>query len=126
MVSVVTIFLNAERFLDEAVASVFAQTLTDWELLLVDDGSTDGSSEIARRYAHSHPTKVRYLEHEGHRVSRAEFEQSMAGKMRDPTFHADLEPLLAGAVAYDAITAYRNVHRTLITRLRGEPWKGAE
>ena len=67
----------------------------------------------------------RYLEHEGHHVSRAEFEESMAGKMQDPTFH-DLEPLLAGAAAYDPITAYRNVHRALITRLRGEPWKGAE
>lgn len=63
--SVVTIFLNAERFLDEAVQSVLNQDYSDWELLLVDDGSTDKSRELAQRYAAGHP-KIRYLEHAGH------------------------------------------------------------
>lgn len=66
LVSVVTIFLNAERFLDEAVRSIMAQTYPNWELLLVDDGSTDGSSAAARRWAVSHADRVRYLEHDGH------------------------------------------------------------
>ncbi len=67
LVSVVTSFLDAERFLAEAIESVFAQTYDRWELLLVDDGSADGSSEIARRLARERPGQVRYLEHEGHR-----------------------------------------------------------
>ena len=66
LVSVVAIFLNAERFLDEAIASVRAQTHSRWELLLVDDGSTDGSSAIARGWAERDPARVRYLEHPGH------------------------------------------------------------
>ncbi len=41
-------FLNARRTLADAVRSVFAQTYQDWELLLVDDGSSDGSLEVAR------------------------------------------------------------------------------
>ncbi len=65
-VSVVIIFLDEEQFLDEAVASVYAQTCSDWELLLVDDGSTDGSPHIARSYAERDPGRVRYLEHPGH------------------------------------------------------------
>jgi glycosyltransferase involved in cell wall biosynthesis len=40
-------FLNAERFIGEAIDSVLAQRFVDWELVLVDDGSTDGSAEIA-------------------------------------------------------------------------------
>jgi hypothetical protein len=68
-VSIVTPFWNAEKFLDEAVASVFAQTWSDWELFLVDDGSTDGGSDRARRLAAEHPDRVRYLEHPG-RVNR--------------------------------------------------------
>ena len=40
-VTVVTPFLNAAAHIAEAVASVQAQTITDWELILVDDGSTD-------------------------------------------------------------------------------------
>src|SRR5206468_2884667 len=66
-VSVVVIFLNAERFLDEAIQSVMGQTYPHWELLLVDDGSTDGSSAIARGYTERQPNRVRYLEHPGHR-----------------------------------------------------------
>ena len=37
-VSVVMIFFNAERFMEEAIATVHAQTYRDWELVLVDDG----------------------------------------------------------------------------------------
>src|SRR5438128_2284668 len=66
LVSTVMIFLNAERFMQEALDSVFAQTWERWELLLVDDGSTDDSREIAKRSAAEHPAKVRYLEHPGH------------------------------------------------------------
>jgi glycosyltransferase involved in cell wall biosynthesis/SAM-dependent methyltransferase len=67
LVSTIIIFLNAERYIEEAIESVFAQSYRNWELLLVDDGSTDRSSAIARRYAREHPERVRYLEHEGHR-----------------------------------------------------------
>src|SRR5438105_1562536 len=66
LVSAITIFLNEEKFLQEAIASVFAQTYDNWELLLVDDGSTDASTEIALRYAKQYPEKVRYVEHRGH------------------------------------------------------------
>ncbi len=66
LVSSIIIFLNAERFIQEAIKSVFAQTYDNWELLLVDDGSTDGSSEVALRYAEQYPSKVRYMEHPGH------------------------------------------------------------
>ncbi len=66
LISAIIIFWNEERFLEEAIASVFEQSLDHWELLLVDDGSTDSSTEIARRCAEEHPGRVRYLEHPGH------------------------------------------------------------
>jgi glycosyltransferase involved in cell wall biosynthesis len=66
LVSVITIFLNEERFLEDAIRSIFAQTYDSWELLLVDDGSTDHSSALARGWAERHPGRVRYLEHPGH------------------------------------------------------------
>lgn len=66
LVSVIIIFLDAERFIQEAIQSVFAQTYDMWELLLVDDSSTDGSTAIARKYAERYPGKVRYLDHSGH------------------------------------------------------------
>jgi glycosyltransferase involved in cell wall biosynthesis len=69
LVSVIVPFLNAGRFLDEAIQSVFAQTYTRWELLLVDDGSDDGSREIAGRWAEQNPEKVRILQHDS-RINR--------------------------------------------------------
>jgi glycosyltransferase involved in cell wall biosynthesis len=65
-VSVITPFLNAEKFIQETVESVFAQTYDNWELLLADDGSTDASTDMARHYAQERPERVRYLEHQGH------------------------------------------------------------
>jgi glycosyltransferase involved in cell wall biosynthesis len=66
LVSVVTIFLDAEQFLEEAIESVLKQTYGNWELFLVDDGSKDRSTLIARRYAEKFPAKIRYVEHDGH------------------------------------------------------------
>ena len=44
-------FYNAEKFLADAVRSVLAQTYSYWELILVDDGSTDDSLQIAKEFA---------------------------------------------------------------------------
>ena len=43
-------FYNAEKFLEYAIKSVLAQTYQNWELILVNDGSTDGSIDIAKKY----------------------------------------------------------------------------
>ena len=44
IVSVITTFLDAERFLAETVESVLAQDFDAWEYILVDDGSSDGAA----------------------------------------------------------------------------------
>ena len=51
-VSVITSVFNGEHFLAEAVESILAQTFADFEYLLVNDASTDGSPAILARYAH--------------------------------------------------------------------------
>jgi glycosyltransferase involved in cell wall biosynthesis len=66
LVSIITIFLNAQTYIQEAIDSAIAQTYDHWELLLIDDGSGDRSTEIALHYAQKHPTKIRYLEHSDH------------------------------------------------------------
>ena len=61
LVSIITPFLNAQRYLAEAIESVCAQTIPDWELLLVDDASTDESRRIAERFA-KHNAQIRIIE----------------------------------------------------------------
>lgn len=49
-VSIIVPIYNEERYLRECIESVLGQTFTDWELILVDDGSTDMSNVIANEY----------------------------------------------------------------------------
>jgi glycosyltransferase involved in cell wall biosynthesis len=65
LVSVVLPFLDESRFLESAVATVLAQEERRWELLLVDDGSTDGSGDLADRLAATEPSRARVLRHPG-------------------------------------------------------------
>lgn len=51
MITIGLPFYNNERTLLDAIRSVFAQSVSDWELLLIDDGSVDGSLRIARSIA---------------------------------------------------------------------------
>lgn len=66
LISVITPFFNVAPYLSEAVESVLGQSFEDWELILVDDGSDDTSTEIARRYAERNPDRIAVVEHPRH------------------------------------------------------------
>ncbi len=51
LVSVIMPAYNSERFIEAAIRSVIAQTVTDWELLVIDDGSNDSTCKIVERLA---------------------------------------------------------------------------
>lgn len=59
--SVVTPFFNTREFLPECIESVLGQSYNNWEYILVDNCSTDGSSEIAQEYASRYPEKIRLV-----------------------------------------------------------------
>lgn len=65
MVPTVDILLaiyNGEAFLAEQIESVLAQGFTDWQLLVRDDGSTDESITIVRRYVSQYPDRILLIE----------------------------------------------------------------
>lgn len=64
LVSVIMNCYNGERYLREAIDSVFAQTYDNWEIVFFDNASTDGSEAIARSYGE----KLRYFRNE-HTIS---------------------------------------------------------
>lgn len=66
MISIIVPIFNGEASLRRCVDSVVGQSFVDWELVLVDDGSVDGSLDIAREYAAKDARiKVLELEHGG-------------------------------------------------------------
>ena len=60
MISIIIPLYNAARFIAETLQSVQAQTYTDWECIVVDDGSTDNGAEIVQRIAQA-DTRIRYV-----------------------------------------------------------------
>lgn len=66
LVSIITCFLNQEKFIKETIISVLNQNYKNWELILIDDGSTDRSTDIAQNYAKDYPEKIKYLDHYNH------------------------------------------------------------
>ena len=61
-VTCVIIVYNGEAYLDEAITSVIQQSSPDWELIIADDGSSDGSRDIARRHAAA-DSRIRLITH---------------------------------------------------------------
>jgi glycosyltransferase involved in cell wall biosynthesis len=63
LISVVTPFYNTADYLAEAIESTLQQTLGDFELVLLDNCSTDGSTDIGRQYA-ARDSRIRYVRNE--------------------------------------------------------------
>jgi len=61
LISVVMPCYNAEPYVREAILSVLQQSYTSWELIIVDDGSTDGSTEIIEELARANPERIRLV-----------------------------------------------------------------
>jgi glycosyltransferase involved in cell wall biosynthesis len=64
LVSFVTPFYNTREFLAECIESVLRQTYSNWEYVLVDNCSTDGSTEVAEEYASRSQGKIRLIRNE--------------------------------------------------------------
>ena len=110
-VSVLLTVFNRERFVGPAIESVLVQTFTDFELLVVDDGSTDQSVEVAQRYL-SDP-RVRILRNErnlGQFPNRNHAAQLATGEFLK--YH-DSDDLM-----------YPHCLAVMVNALRGEPTAG--
>ena len=66
MISIILATYNRAHLLPRAISSVLAQSFTNWELIIVDDNSQDGTAELVRRYA-EHDSRIKLLVRVGER-----------------------------------------------------------
>ena len=62
-VSIVTASYNYENYIKETIESVLAQTFQDWEMIIVDDGSTDNSVNVIKEYC-KRDSRIKLYNHE--------------------------------------------------------------
>lgn len=73
MVSIIVPVYNVEKYLEECLMSIEKQSCTDFELILIDDGSKDGSYQICERFEKTHPgmkIKLKHFENAGLSAAR--------------------------------------------------------
>lgn len=71
LATIVVPFFNVKEYLDECLESIFDTDSEAFEVLLIDDGSTDGSSSIAHRYSELFPNICRVIEQENMGIANA-------------------------------------------------------
>lgn len=79
-VSVIVPIYNAEQYLEKCLDSIVAQTLSDIEIILIDDGSTDGSAEICRKYLDDERVSYFFKENEGLAAARQDGIERASGE----------------------------------------------
>lgn len=88
-ISIISPILNVQKYIGETLESILSQSFTDWELIVMDGGSTDGTLEIVRAYARKDPRIRMYSEPDegvahaadkGYRLARGEFITTVCGQ----------------------------------------------
>lgn len=64
LISVIIPVYNVEKYIDRTLNSVFAQTYKNFEIILIDDQSSDSSADIIKKYQETHPEIIYYLQSE--------------------------------------------------------------
>lgn len=67
LISILTPFKNTEAYITDCINSILQQTYTNWELLIVDDSSTDDSYKIVRKFAES-DHRIKLFKNSGHGI----------------------------------------------------------
>lgn len=66
LISVIVPIYNVEKYLSKSLDSIIAAKVDDMEILLINDGSTDNSDQIAKEYASNYPNLIRYIYQTNH------------------------------------------------------------
>lgn len=133
-VTVIIPVYNAEKYIGRCLDSVLGQSFQDFEILVINDGSMDGSDVILKKYAKEYPKKIKYVKQENKGVAKTRNEAIVAAKGEFVAFidnddYIDkdyLEKLLPRAGEDIVISGYRRPDENGVDRAEVElmdaPW----
>ncbi|MEB7584250.1 glycosyltransferase family 2 protein [Serratia rubidaea] len=105
-ISVVIPVYNVKNYVQEAVDSILAQTVAPYEIIIVDDGSTDGSGELLEEcYGHLETVKIVHTENHGLGEARNEGSRHVTG---DFTYYFDSDDIAVPTLLETFLNTYRN------------------
>lgn len=106
MISIIVPCFNQGQFLSEALNSVYNQTYSDWECIIINDGSTDDTEKIALEYSHQ-DSRFRYIKTKNSGLSAARNEgiRNASGQFIQLL---DADDLIEHDKLLSAIEAYKN------------------
>ncbi len=115
-VSILMAVYNAEPFIDKAILSLQGQTMPHWQLICVDDASTDGSWQRLQQYAQTDPriTLLHKQKNEGQAIARNEALQHAEGEL---VTMLDADDWLSADCLQKAIEAFTDQTDTVVLRL---------
>jgi glycosyltransferase involved in cell wall biosynthesis len=119
-ISVIVPVYNTERYLHQCIQSILSQSFTDFEVLVIDDGSIDGSGEICDEYANNDErVSVFHRENGGVTAARKSGVQKSIGNYiifvdSDDTIRSDAMEILLNAIYdFDIVIANNSVEKVL-------------
>jgi glycosyltransferase involved in cell wall biosynthesis len=123
-ISVIIIFFNTEKYIAEAIESVISQSYDNWELILVDDGSSDNSTRIALDYAKKYPAKIYYFEHENHANRGMSASRNLGIKKSNGEYIAflDSDDIWLPHTLKDQIEIFKSIPEVNVVYGRFENW----
>lgn len=120
--SIIIPVYNAKKYLSICIDSIITQSFMDWELICVDDGSSDGSSDILDRYSSSthRCIKIIHKKNEGVAIARNVALKQAIGKYllfcdADDVMYPNALQYIADAIQHDSVDYLRYEFKTIDT-----------
>lgn len=118
LVSIIIPAYNCEKYIAETLGSVLAQTYSNWECVIIDDGSTDNTPSIIKEYIHKYSRiSYHYQENQGPSVARNNAILHSSGEFILPL---DADDLIASTYLEKAINHFQAFPSTKLVYCRAE------
>ena len=112
LISIVLCAFNEEYYIEQAIDSIMKQTYSNWELIVIDDGSTDNTSKIVTKYCYTNP-KIKLIHQENGGIALARNRGITAAKGDFIAFH-DADDISSEDRLLAQITMFNNDNKLVM------------